>query len=339
MITGRLAPASSVQRPRRATRPAARSRVGARGPRGRPAGASARRQRLHLVGEDRGARRRGASSACLHGRAPSARRGRSSRQHGLAPGGDRRRTRPRGRPPGRRPGPAPGRRPGPVSASTGARSTFASHSPVSRLVAPGPGDRQARGRAAGELAVGRGGERGGALVADADELQLAAPPRGGACASARPRLECPTMPKTCVTPQATSVSAMTSDDRAHVRRPRLHADVDAVVADLDGVASSTSSPKPGGGAGERAVVVAVPRAAQQPVLDRALAERAALVRAAVVERAVLPSTWVSATDLWPATTVAHPALGQLVHPGDAMPGQLGHAPCSPPGIRAVTQRP
>ena len=43
----------------------------------------------------------------------------------------------------------------PVSARTGTRSTLASHSPVSRLVAPGPGDREAGRRAAGQLGVAR----------------------------------------------------------------------------------------------------------------------------------------------------------------------------------------
>ena len=57
---------------------------------------------------------------------------------------------------------------------TGEPSSFASYRPVSRLVEPGPGDRQARGRSAGELAVGAGRERGRALVPDADVAQLAA---------------------------------------------------------------------------------------------------------------------------------------------------------------------
>ena len=97
----------------------------------------------------------------------------------------------------------------PVSASTGERSTFASHSPVSRLVAPGPGDRQARRRPAGELAVGGRGERRGALVADPDVGQLPAS-SWRRSASARPRFEWPTIPKTWRTPQLTIVSAITS---------------------------------------------------------------------------------------------------------------------------------
>ena len=88
----------------------------------------------------------------------------------------------------------------PVSASTGARSTFASHRPVSRLVAPGPGDRQARGRPAGELAVGGGRERRGALVADADVGRACPASSWRRSASARPRLEWPTIPKTCRRP-------------------------------------------------------------------------------------------------------------------------------------------
>ena len=81
----------------------------------------------------------------------------------------------------------------------------------------GPGDRQARRRPAGELAERRRGERRGALVADADVRQVAGL-TWRRIASARPRFECPTMPNTCVTPQATSVSHHQIGDRPHVRR-------------------------------------------------------------------------------------------------------------------------
>ena len=62
----------------------------------------------------------------------------------------------------------------PEIAITGDWSSLASYSPVSRLVEPGPGDREARGRPAGQLAVGARGEGGRALVPDADVGQLAA---------------------------------------------------------------------------------------------------------------------------------------------------------------------
>ena len=94
------------------------------------------------------------------------------------------------------------------------------------------------------------------------------------------------MPKTCLTPQATIVSAMTSVTVRACSALGRDAHLDAVVADLDGVRGGLVVEPARRAAGERAVVVAVPRATQQAVLDRALAERAALVRAAVVERAV-----------------------------------------------------
>ena len=113
-------------------------------------------------------------------------------------------------------------------------------------------------------------------------------------------------------------------DRARVGRQRLDADVDAVVADLDGVRRDLVGELARRAPGQRAVVEAVPRAAQQPVLDRALAEWAALVRAAIVERAVLAVVVGERHGPMARDNRAHAALGQLLHPGDAMPCQLGH---------------
>ena len=80
----------------------------------------------------------------------------------------------RGRGPGRRRGRAPWTGTWPETATTGAPSSLASYSPVSRFVEPGPGDREAGGGTSGELAVGAGREGCGTLVADADVAQLAA---------------------------------------------------------------------------------------------------------------------------------------------------------------------
>src|SRR6516164_5340242 len=103
-------------------------------------------------------------------------------------------------------------------------------------------------------------------------------------ASAKPRLEWPTMPNTCVIPNATSVSTSTS---ATVRtwRGRGQADVDPVrpFGHLIGgrpVGKALRRP-----AGQRVVVIPVPGTAQPAVLDRALAERTALMRAPVLQRA------------------------------------------------------
>ena len=102
-------------------------------------------------------------------------------------------------------------------------------------------------------------------------------------ASASPRFECPTIPNTWRTPQLTIVSAITSVTVRTCVALRLDADVDAVVADLDRERRHAVTERRA--AVQRAVVVPVPRAAQHPLLDRPLAERAALVRAAVAERA------------------------------------------------------
>ena len=200
---------------------------------------------------------------------------------------------------------------------------------------PGPGDRQARSRAAGELAVGRGSEGGGSLVADADVLELAGL---DAAADGVGQAEVGVPDHAEDVPDAPGDHGLDHHvgDRARVRPERLDADVDAVVADLDGVRRDLVGELARRAPGQRAVVEAVPRAAQQPVLDRALAERAALVRAAVVERAVLAVVVGERHGPVARDNGAHAALGQLLHAGDAMPGQLGHAPCSPPGARAVT---
>ena len=71
------------------------------------------------------------------------------------------------------------------------------------------GDGQASRGPAGELAVGRGGKGGGALVANGDVLEIASLvlPSDGVC---EPEVRVPTMPNTWVTPQLTMVSAIAS---------------------------------------------------------------------------------------------------------------------------------
>ena len=96
------------------------------------------------------------------------------------------------------------------------------------------------------------------------------------------------MPKTWVTPQATIVSTIRSVTVRTCGGLGGDADADAVVADLDREGARPVVVTAGRLARQRAVVVAVPRAAQPAVLDRPLAERPALVRAVVVERAVAP---------------------------------------------------
>ena len=92
---------------------------------------------------------------------------------------------------------------------TGAWSSLASYRPVSRFVEPGP--------AMAKHAAGRPVSLPYALAANAAAPSWRMPtyvnsPRSSArrIASANPRFECPTMPNTCVTPYATSVSTSTS---------------------------------------------------------------------------------------------------------------------------------
>ena len=142
------------------------------------------------------------------------------------------RRRPPGRPPGTRRARAPGCRPG--------RSA----------PAPARGRRwRPTGRSAGWSRRGRrwpGRPPAGRSACRRPRRRRRRRPRGGcrsrsACpasswrrsASARPRFEWPTMPKTWRTPQLTMVSAITSVTVRDVRRLGREADVDAVVAHLD----------------------------------------------------------------------------------------------------------
>ena len=76
------------------------------------------------------------------------------------------------------------------------------------------------------------------------------------------------MPNTWVTPHATIVSTIRSETVRSAALGAGTADVDAVVADLDREAGRRVGEAGGRASRQRVVVVAVPRAAQQPVLDR-----------------------------------------------------------------------
>jgi hypothetical protein len=82
--------------------------------------------------------------------------------------------------------------------------------------------------------------------------------------------------------------------------------------------------------GQRVVVVAVPWAAQPAVLDRALAERAALMRAPVLQRAQ-PRPAPSQRDRAAVYgNAADPALGRDVHRIDPVPAASFHVNASAP---------
>ena len=93
------------------------------------------------------------------------------------------------------------------------------------------------------------------------------------------------MPNTVSTPWATRVSTRTSETVRARSRLRGQPDVDPVRAVVDVVRRDGIGEAFRGEAGQRVVVVAVPRAPQPAVLDRPLADRSALVGAAVLQRA------------------------------------------------------
>ena len=147
------------------------------------------------------------------------------------------------------------------------------------------GDREACRRPSGELAVGRRGERGRALVADADVGE----PAGLLLAAQRvgePEVGVADHPEHVLHPPVHHRLRHQVGDGRDVPLG-LDPDEHLAVADLERVGDRLVVVA-GGLAVERAVVVAVPGAAQQAVLDRSLAERPALVRAVVVERRELP---------------------------------------------------
>ena len=196
----------------------------------------------------------------------------------------------------------------PVSATTGTRSTLASHRPVRRLVAPGPGDREAGRGLPGELGVAAGGEGRRPLVADPDVGQpagLGRPAQGVGQAEVRVadhaehRLEPPV--------------AQRAHQLVHERRRLFlggHLHPQPVRPFLDGIG--------GGGVDETGrglpvagvVLVGVPGADQPAVVDLPVTQRPALMRAPVVERAV---------PLGGAGQAQRPPAGH--HRGDLLLGQ------------------
>ena len=93
----------------------------------------------------------------------------------------------------------------PVIASSGARSTFASHSPVIRFVAPGPAMlKQAAGRPVSFAYAEAANAAAPSWRIPMNVIRPSASSRR--IASASPRLEWPTIPKTWRTPQFATVS-------------------------------------------------------------------------------------------------------------------------------------
>ena len=147
-----------------------------------------------------------------------------------------------------------------------------------------PRDREASGRATRELRVAARGERPGALVADADvaepPIDLRAPER---ISHAEVRVA-DHAEHGVDAPLAEHV-----DDLVHQRDARLdhgQLDVDAVLALVDGVGRRGVAVSRRWRAAPGVVLVAVPGADDEAVLELPIAERTALVRAAVVEHAV-----------------------------------------------------
>jgi hypothetical protein len=97
-----------------------------------------------------------------------------------------------------------------------------------------------------------------------------------------------------------------------VLRRRLDRDVDVAVAQLERKAGRLVDELAGRAAGERVVVVAVPGAAKEAVLDRALAQRPALMRTPVVQRRPFALIVDQRDLLETGVNGRDPALGKVV---------------------------
>ena len=181
-----------------------------------------------------------------------------------------------------------------------------------------PGDRQARRRPAGQLAVSGRCERRGALVADADVRQLPrlfpAPQRVG-----EPEVRVPDHPEDVAHAPVDHRLGHHVADRADVLGLRLDADVDAVVSDLDRERRHAVAERRA--AVQRAVVIPVPRAAEHSFLDRPLPERASLVRAAVAERGIAPVVVRHGKAVRAGRHRLHAPFREFVQGEHAMPAQ------------------
>src|SRR5689334_11380706 len=121
-----------------------------------------------------------------------------------------------------------------------------------------------------------------------------------------------------------------------MRRERGDLDVDAVGALLDRVGRDAVAEALGWPAADRVVVVAVPRAAQPAVLDRALAQRAALVRAAVVQRAEAGPAAGQRDRPAADHHAAHAPVAGYVHRIDPVPTVAAHAVAPPTSMTCST---
>jgi hypothetical protein len=142
------------------------------------------------------------------------------------------------------------------------------------------------------------------------------------------------MPNTCCDTPVDQGLGHHVTDGALVDLLRRQADVDAVVALLDGKGLDAVV-VPRRLTGERVVVPTVPGAAQQAVLDGALAQGAALVRAGVVQRAVLAVEAGHAQGAQAAGGALDPAVGEFVLVQDLLPDERFIGGCHWVGLRVV----
>ena len=204
--------------------------------------------------------------------------------------------------------------------------------PGQKIRRPGPRNGQTGRRPTGELPVRRGGERRRSLVADPHESHLArgfpAPDRVG-----KPQIGVPHHPPHPPHPPVHQSLRHNVRDRLDVHFMFGQPYVDPVLAHVDLVGSDSVVVAARGLARQRMEIPAVPGAAQPPVLDGALAQGPALMRALVVERGVDALVAGHADGLAAAAHGLHAALGQLVGGEDLEPADpLGG------GRRAVTGR-
>ena len=200
-----------------------------------------------------------------------------------------------------------------------------------------PGDREAGCRPTGELAVGTRRERRRALVPDPDEAELA-PLLGPAQRVGEAEVRVADHAEDGVDAMGDQGLDQHVGDGARAWQSPWQLHVDAVVALLHVVRRDRVAEALRRLPGERVVVVAVPRAAQPAVLDRTLADRAALVRAPVLQRPEPPAA--SGQRHGPAVDdgAVHPALVGDVLGRELVPG-LGHGPSllSAPGSGKAQQ--
>ena len=202
---------------------------------------------------------------------------------------------------------------------------------------PGPRNGQTGRRPPGELAVRGRGEGRSALVTDPHEGHLSRffPPSDGV---GEPEVGVPHHPPHPADPPVDQGFRHQVGHRLHMQLILGQPDIDAILPHLHLVDLDPVVVPAGGLSGERMEVPAVPGAAQPAVLDGALAERPALVRALVVQRGIDALVARHAHGLAAAADGLHAALGQLVGSEDPEPadpvgvgvvGRIGHGSGSP----------